>query len=361
VPVSFKRRNAAAFAFIAGMALSILCMHSWYVQSVTFLSFPSDVHWGIPVVGSIMNQMSGYVIYLTLVAGNALIFTSFIKQMMRTGRKGTMLFAAICFTLPFFVVAWLIQAEPILPSVLLVHPGVPVIWLAVCHWLITWSGLELVMGALLLTVVRVRDAITERRFKLLSMIVAINLLLIILGYLLSTTVPGFMLLTGMVSDGGVRSNINSFLQPTFPFYNPVITFQTPQVAWLQVVNTLATLFPFVGLSTFLLAFVESEKSSRMWRAILIFACLFTLAMGAYLISFLWTGIDILLQLRVLSLQALQSSDFFSVTAAMGCVAGMTVAVVLLFKALKQGFRSPMISSAGTSSEADTAQPPMMQQ
>src|SRR5450631_2074600 len=77
VPVSFKRKNAAVFAFIAGMALSILCMHSWYVQSVTFLSFPSDVHLDIPI-GSIMNQMSGYVIYLMLVAGNALIFTSFI-------------------------------------------------------------------------------------------------------------------------------------------------------------------------------------------------------------------------------------------------------------------------------------------
>ncbi len=186
-----------------------------------------------------------YLLVSALVIGGALYWAV-------TGRHwGFLALAVICFAAPVVVEAWLVQQPVVQRDVYEVTTPLGV--------LSVLGELEALMGVVFLSVVKGTQAITARRWRLLGLVLGVDLPLVV-----------FLLALATASHASPLPGIPVIRQ--FDLYTAVL-------------DLAALLLPFAAVGIMLLAFAGSAISKRVWHLVLGGASLLMCVMVFYLVSF----------------------------------------------------------------------------
>ena len=169
-----------------------------------------------------------------------------------TGRHwGFLALAVICFAPPVVVEAWLVQQPVVQRDVYEVTTPLGV--------LSVLGELEALMGVVLLSIVKGTQAIAAQRWRLLGLVLGVDLSLVVVLLALANTSRAFTL-------------SGSPVLREFEFYTALLGL----AAWL---------LPFAAVGIMLLAVAGSDISKQVWHIVLGGASLLTCVMVFYLVSF----------------------------------------------------------------------------
>ena len=261
-------------------------------------------------------------LYLVLFASNVLIAAIYVKRAIAARRIRMVLLAAICFAIPFIITGldmaeW--QRILFLPSQIIT---------TFRYILMLFGGLELLIGSVLITITKAREAIAEHKKRLLLFVVFVTLLLILfVNYLYHSffDVPGGLYLSSL------------------------------KVFSVMLEYMVVSLFPFLGIGTLLLAVTSGEMSKRALRVALIVASLITVAMVMNLLAV--SSWEFIYWVQRATLVTAPWSSFDGRLLTIPTVA-MAMATGIALVAFRQGFVA-LTTPSITNREAEQSQPPQM--
>ena len=164
---------------------------------------------------------------------------------------GFLALAVVCFAAPIVVEAWLAQQPLVQQDGYEVTTPLGILSLL--------GELEALMGVVLLSIVKGTRAITTRRWRLLGLVLGVDL-------------PLVVVLLALATASHVSTLPGSPVIRQFDLYAAVLDLAT-------------SLLPFAAIGILLLAFAGSDISKRVWHLVLGGASLLTCVMVFYLVSF----------------------------------------------------------------------------
>ena len=268
--------------------------------------------------GVLMNaniSVNAFMIYFTyglLFFISVLVTLVWMRRIIAARRIGTALITAACFAIP------VILTPPLYNSV---SP-----FFRSSYTLVIYGGLELLMGIVFLTILKVQQAITTRRKGMLFLIILIDSLLILRGadFLLSSPL--------------------AFFWQIFPFSFTDLT---------------SNLFPFTAVGMLLLVLPGSDFGKWIRRFTFVPVSLVTLIMMAYLSLFLIGSWSMTQQMSVWTMLGTPTYLFFAVQLPIGVVGvGLLLSALLAFAALRSLLPTLIkaLVSPATRSSTESVQP-----
>jgi hypothetical protein len=208
----------------------------------------------------VMNYLVGVYIWdneppfttLVFAAVTLLVVTLSLGWAIRQRHAGFILLAAVCFSLPLAALAWLLR-QPIAVEFQLYG------FTSTAGQLSTLGELEALMGVVFLSIVKGTGAISTHRYKLLGLVLGVDLYIALVGIYLIHTLALFPL-AGAPADQQVQLDI-------------------------QVLGLVASLLPFAAVGMVLLAVGGSRVSEPVWPVVLSAASAFTAVMVIYVVFF----------------------------------------------------------------------------
>jgi hypothetical protein len=169
--------------------------------------------------------------------------------------RGFLALAVVCFAVPVAVDTWLVQQPVVQRDVY--EATTPLGFLSLL------GELEVLVGVVFLSIVKGKQAIAARRYRLLGLVLGVDLSLLVVLLSLANTSRAFTL----YGDPVARQ---------FELYTAVL-------------GLVALLLPFAAVGLTLLAVAGSDISKRVWHVVLGGASLLTVVMVVYLV-FLTVGV-----------------------------------------------------------------------
>jgi hypothetical protein len=187
-----------------------------------------------------------YILVSSLVIGGSLYWAI-------TGRHwGFLALAITCFATPVMVSVWLVQQPVVQRDMSEITTPLGVLSLL--------GELEALMSVIFLSIMKGKQAITARRYRLFGLVLGVDLSLVVVFLTLTNSSRAFTLSGSPV----IRE---------FGFYSSAL-------------GLAALLLPFAAIGMTLLAIAGSAISKRVWHVVLGGASLITCVMVAYLVFFI---------------------------------------------------------------------------
>ncbi len=253
---ALRRLRINNIVFIYALATAFCCVSLWstfVVVSVIppFFQSPGLHHLPPPPASLVIAEICSQFLFLLLVLSNLFILISYVRQSMEARRRGRLLLAAVCFVLPIVII------EMIPAFAFDIHYGFWSLW----DTLSQVVAAELLLGNFVLTIAKLKDAISTRRFRLSFFILLTNVLFFVVPALFS---------------------LHYFYIYTFP------PNQAPPFGLSTLADFGTTLWwgqaPFAALATLVLFVTCTQLTRRAARAGFVFAGLTTLTMILHTIA-----------------------------------------------------------------------------